>query len=75
MDIGCSYTILMGVLVEKQNPDKDDVMQWHMQEGNITDDYKVKVDFALPALNATNILIWKWHVDDSANGRYDMILL
>ena len=49
-------------------------MQWHMQAGNIPTNLKVKVDFILPALSATNFVTCKCHVDDSAKGRYDMIL-
>ena len=49
-------------------------MQWHMQAGNIPTNLKVKVDFILPALSATNFVTCKWHVDDSAKGIYDMIL-
>ena len=49
-------------------------MQWHTQVGNITTNIKVKVDFALPALIATNVVMWKFHVDYSAKGRYDIIL-
>ena len=28
-------------------------MQWHMQEGKITNNVKVKIEFALPELRAT----------------------
>ena len=49
-------------------------MQWHTQAGNITTNIKVKVDFTLPVLRAKNVVMWKWHVDDSAMGRYYMIL-
>ena len=35
---------------------------------------KVKVDFTLPALNTATVVTWKFHVDYSAKGRYDMIL-
>ena len=49
-------------------------MQWYTQAGNITSDLKVNVDFTLPALNATNAMTWKFHVDDSNNCRCDMIL-
>ena len=34
---------------------------------------KVKVDFTLPVLSATNVVTWNCHVDDSAKGRYDII--
>ena len=35
---------------------------------------KVKIDFTLPEISAMNVVMWKCHVDDSAKGRYDMIL-
>ena len=49
-------------------------MQWHKQAGNITTNLKVEVDFTLPALSATNVVTWKYHVHESAKGRYYMIL-
>ena len=49
-------------------------MQWHTQAVNITTNLKVNIDFTLPALSVTNATTWKCHVDDSAKGRYDMIL-
>ena len=49
-------------------------MQWQMQDGNITTNIKVTLDFALPALIATDDVTWKCHMDDSSKGRYDMIL-
>ena len=64
----------MGGLVGKLSLEKDDVMQWHTQAVNITNNIKVKVYFTLPALSMTNVVTWKCHVDDSARGRYDMIL-
>ena len=61
-------------LVEKLYPKKDDVVQWHSQDGNITTNIKVKLDFTLPALIATNSVMWNFHLYDSAKVRYDMIL-
>ena len=49
-------------------------MQWHMQSGNITTIIRVKVEFTLPALSAMYLVTWRCHVDDSAKGRYYMIL-
>ena len=49
-------------------------MQWHTQARNITNNLKVKVDFTLTALTVTNVLTWDFHVDNSAQGMYDMIL-
>ena len=56
-------------------PEKVDPMQWHAQAGNITTNIKVKADFTLPALNVTNVVKWKFHVDDSAKVSYDIILV
>ena len=49
-------------------------MQWKTQAGNITTNFKVEVYFTLPALGTMNVATLKCHVDDSAKGRYDMIL-
>ena len=49
-------------------------MQWYIQAGNITTNLKVELDFTLPEISNTNVATWKFHVDDSAKGRYDMIL-
>ena len=59
---------------EKLHPEKDSPMQWNTHAKNITNNLKVKIDFTLPALSATNVVIWNCHVDDFAKGRYDMIL-
>ena len=45
-----------------------------MQAGNITTNFMVEVDFTLPEVSATNYLTWKFHVDDSSNGGYNIIL-
>ena len=74
LDSGCSSTIAMGRLVKKLGLQEDTPMQWNTQAGNITTDFKVKIDFTLLALSATNFVTWNCHVDDSAKGRYDMIL-
>ena len=57
------------------HPEKDDLMQWHTLAGNITTNIKVKVDFTLPSLSATNAVTWKYHVDDSAKGRHICVCL
>ena len=43
-------------LFEKLHPEKDDMIQWHTLAGNITTNNKVKVDFTLPTLSATNVM-------------------
>ena len=70
----CSSTIVMGRLVEKLNPEKDAVMHRHTPVVNSTTNIEVEVDFNLPALSVTNIMMWKCHVEDSVKSRYDMIL-
>ena len=64
----------MGRIVGKICLEKDSVIQWHTQAGNITTNYKVKLDFTLITLSTTNVVAWKCRVDDSAKGRYDIIL-
>ena len=49
-------------------------MQWHTQAGNITTNQKVKINVTLPELSATKKLMWRCHLDDSAKGRYEMVL-
>ena len=75
LDSGCSPTIVMVRLVFfKLYPEKYTVMQWNMQAGNITTNIKVKVYFTLPSLSVKNSVTWKCHMDNSAKGRYHMIL-
>ena len=61
-------------LVVKLCIEKDDVMQWHTQDVNITTNLKVKLYFTLPAFSDTNVVTCKCHVDDSAKGGYGIIL-
>ena len=49
-------------------------MQWHTQAGKITTNSKVKIDFTLPELRTTKAMTWSCNVDDSSNGRHDIIL-
>ena len=49
-------------------------MQCHTQTGNITTNLQVKIYFTLPELSATKIVMWDYHVDESAMSRYKMIL-
>ena len=65
----------MGRLFKKIHPEKYAVMQWYTQAVNITTNHKVKVYFTLPELRAMHVVTWKYHVDESAKGGYDMILV
>ena len=49
-------------------------MQWNTQDGNITTNIKVEIEFASPEISTTNVMTWKCHMYDSAKGRYNMIL-
>ena len=49
-------------------------MHWHMQAANMTTNLRVESDFTLPEFSAMNVVIWKCHMNESAKGRYDMIL-
>ena len=74
LGIGFSSMTVMIRLVEKPHPEKYYVMQWHRQAGNITTNHKVKLYLTLPAFSAMNALMWKFRVDGSAKGRYNIIL-
>ena len=66
LDSGCSSTILMGIIIIKFTPKYYSVMQGHMQTGSITNNLKDQIYFTLPELSATKIVMWNYHVDDSA---------
>ena len=63
LESGCSSMIVMGRLVNKLSLEKCVPMQWHMQDRNITTNIKIKIDFTLPKLRATNVVTWECHVD------------
>ena len=70
----CGSTLVMVRIVEKLHPEKDAIMQRHKQAGNITNYDKVKVYFILTSFSATDVVTWKYHMDDYTKGRYGMIL-
>ena len=74
LNSGCSSTILTIRLTEKLNPQRYAVMQWNTQSGNVAKSMRVKIDFTLHELRVTNIVTRNCHVDESAKGRYEMIL-
>ena len=49
-------------------------MQCNTQAVNITTNLKVRIYFNLPELSTTKIVTCNCHVDDSAKGRYAIIL-
>ena len=64
----------MGRIIQKLNPKQDSGVQWHTQAGIITTNLKVMIEFFLHKLSAKKIMTWNCHVDNSAKGRFDMIL-
>ena len=44
------------------------------QSGKFTTTKKENVDFCLPEFSAKKIALWKYHVNESTDGRYGMIL-
>ena len=57
----------------KINPKGEALIQWHTQAGSSTTNLKDKMYFTLPELSPTKIVTWKFHVDEYAKGRYDII--
>ena len=74
LNSGSSSTILMGKLMSKLKSKETAETNWETQAGNFRASKNVSIDFCLPEFSATNIVAWKCHVDESNNGRYDMIL-
>ena len=58
----------------KLNRKKYSLMQWYVQAGNITTYMKVNIYITLPDLSAKKIVMWNYHVDNSAKVGYDIIL-
>ena len=55
----------------KQNSVKN---TWETQSGKFETSKKVSVDFCLPEFSVTEIVIWKYYVDESAKDAYFMML-
>ena len=47
---------------------------WETQSGKFTTSNKVNVDFLLLEFSAAKIVTCKCHINESTNGRYNMIL-
>ena len=74
LDSGKISAIVMGKLILKLKPKETAKTMWKNQAGKFTTSKKVNVDFCLSEFSTTEIVTWKCHVDESTNGRYDMIL-
>ena len=67
--------ILLGKFASKLRKKKTKPQKWITQAGTIKTNQRAKVDLILPELDATKIVTWDCHVDDSlVLGRYDMII-
>ena len=53
---------------------RDYLMLWRTQAGDITTNLNADVVFTLPELSTSIDVTWIYHSDDSAKGRYNMIL-
>ena len=47
---------------------------WEIQARKFTTSKKVKIHICLTEFSVTKMVTWKLHVDESTNGRYNMIL-
>ena len=63
-----------GSLIKKLSPKEYAVIQCYNQAGIIITNPKVKVYFTLPEISVTKIMMWNFHVNKYAKGRYAMIL-
>ena len=57
-----------------KNSKEDAVVQCHIQAFSITTNLKVKINFTIPELIAKKSVTWNCCVDNSAKGRYIIIL-
>ena len=74
LDSGSSSTIVVIELNPKLKSKEAEKTMWETQSGKFTTSKKENVDFFLTEFSATKIVTWKFHVKESTNGRYDMIL-
>ena len=75
LDCGASSSIVLGKNTHKLWKKTTKPVRWITQGGDFQTTYKSKVEIVLPELDATNIITWDFHVDDSqGNHKYGMIL-
>ena len=51
--------------IVKPQKEKDTMMKWNTQVGNILSNKKAKVNFFLPEFSVTKIVTWEFHADYS----------
>ena len=56
-------------LIVTHTPKEDYVMQWNKQAGNNNKNLKVKIYFTLSELSTMKIVMWDFHVDESAKSQ------
>ena len=69
-----SSTSMMGNLNSKLKTKDAEKNTLKTRSGKFTTSKKANVDFCLTQLNTKKIVTWKFHLDKSASGSYDMIL-
>ena len=74
LDSGSSSTIVTGKLTSKLKTKETAENTWETQSETFTASNKVNINFCLPDFSATNIVTWKFHIDESTNSRYYIIL-
>ena len=74
LDSGITSTIMMGEITSKIKQKQEAKNTWGTQTWKFTTLRKLNVDLYLPEFSTTKSVTWKCYVDDSAEGRYEMIL-
>ena len=69
-----SSTTVMNNLTSKLKCNNSTTPMWQTQTGKFTTNNMTMVDFFLPEFSVTKIVTYKFHVDDSTEMRYNMIL-
>ena len=74
MDSGVSSLIVLGKHTTELRHKKTHWVKWSTQGGEFLTTHTTNVELVLPELDATKIVKWNFHVDDSQKtSRYDMI--
>ena len=74
LDFGCISDILNGIMTQKLKYKPDTSTEWITQAGKFTAKSMANIYFNLTEFNATKIVTWKCHVDESTKGQYDVII-
>ena len=74
MDSGSRSSIVLPRHAQK-NKKMATLVLWSTQVGELQTKYKSNIEILLPKFDATKIITWEFHVDNSQrNHKYDMIL-